>query len=103
MLGVEDTDHVNKAFAAFGLQPDQPLEPEVISIWPDNFAAVQAAQRLLGQYLLAPSGWCFGFRIEAIEVVMRTMQTPRTQRLATMDDLIFMGREIAHHLNAQLA
>jgi hypothetical protein len=102
VLGVDDTRHVNQSLAAAGLQPDQPLQPEVITLWPDNWLPVQAALRLRGQYVLAPSGYCLGYRLEAIESVTRAMQIPRADRLAFVDDLIYIGHQVAGHLNDQL-
>jgi hypothetical protein len=101
-LGVDDTAHANAAVAAFQLPAEHQLQPEVITLWPDTWLPVQAALRLRGQYVLAPSGYCLGYRLEAIESVTRAMQIPRADRLDFIDDLIYIGHQVAGHLNDQL-
>ena len=99
VLGAESPEHINQSLAAAGLIADQELKPEVIEIWPDNWQAVQAANQLCEQYNIAPSGAVLGFRMEAMESIMRIMQIPINEQAELLQDLRFMGKKMAEHLN----
>ena len=79
MQGQPDTEHVNEALAAFGLQPDQPPIPEEkCFIWPENVLPLQVIQYLQTQWHVGINGRT-GLRYEVLPQAMRALQVPRTQ------------------------
>ena len=99
VLGVADANHLNNALAAYGLQAEQPIKQEVVEIWHELWTPFQAAKRLMGQWALTPAGHCMGFRMEAIDVVLRALRIPARERLVVLDDVLAIGVACAGHMN----
>lgn len=79
MQGPPDTEHVNEALAAFGLQPDQPpLPTKKCAIWPENVLPLQIIRHLQTQWHVGMNGRT-GLRYEALPLALRTLQVPRYQ------------------------
>lgn len=79
MQGPPDTEHVNEALAAFGLQPDQPPLPEkTCELWPENVLPIQVIQRLQTQWNVGMNGRT-GLRYELLPQELRALKVPRAQ------------------------
>ena len=85
--------------AAFGLEPEQAPAPQVLGIWPCNWAAFNVFRRMLTQLNVGGKGGVVGLRYEALPFVMRMCQVPRADQPDVMDAVQYMERHMVKLLN----
>jgi len=84
--------------AAFGLQPEQPLQVQQLGLWPENWQAFQVFRRMLTQLNVGAMGGVIGLRYEALPMVMRVCQVPRADLTEVMDCVQLMERHMVQLL-----
>lgn len=85
--------------AAFGLEPEQPLQHQTQGIWPDNWLAFNVFRRMLTQLNMGAMGGVIGLRYEALPIVLRACQVPRADLPEVLDSLQVMERHMVRLLN----
>lgn len=84
--GCDNTQDQERALAAFGLQPEQPLAPVRLDVWPEHWPAVQLFIAAQTQWAVGMSG-VVGLRYEALPFLMDCQGIPQADRPDVLADL----------------
>lgn len=101
--GGPDTDTTLAALAAFGLEPETPLDRQVCEIWPENWLPVKVFSRMTSQLIVGGMGGVIGIQYGSIPVVMRGLQLSAAERAEVWDVFQIMEQHMVQILNKKMS